>query len=124
MNSTKRTVLYRVAQSALSNVHKHAHASEVKMNIKKVQGVIRLEICDNGKSFEIERVLFAKKYKRLGLLGSRERVEMVGGRFGLVSTPGNGTTVSAEIPLIGNGLRRMVKIFRKQQPLIKRTHRP
>jgi signal transduction histidine kinase len=124
LNSTKRTVLYRVAQSALSNVHKHAHASEVKMSIKKVQGVIRLEIHDNGQSFEIERVLFAKRHKRLGLLGSRERVEMVGGRFGLVSTPGSGTTVSAEIPMTGNGLRRTVKTFRKQQPLIKRTHRP
>jgi PAS domain S-box-containing protein len=99
LNSTQRTVLYRVAQSALANVHKHAKASKVKVSISKLQGAIRLEIHDNGKSFEMERVLFAKRHKRLGLLGSRERVEMVGGRFGVESSPGQGTTISAEIPI-------------------------
>jgi PAS domain S-box-containing protein len=99
LNSTQRTVLYRVAQSALANVHKHAKASKVKVSISKLQGAIRLEIHDNGKSFEMERVLFAKRHKRLGLLGSRERVEMVGGKFGVESSPGQGTTISAEIPI-------------------------
>jgi signal transduction histidine kinase len=87
LNSTKRTVIYRVVQSALSNVDRHAHASEVRVSIRKLQSVVRLEIHDNGKSFEIERVLFAKRHRRLGLLGSRERVEMVGGRFGIESAP-------------------------------------
>jgi PAS domain S-box-containing protein len=100
LNSAQRTVLYRVAQSALANVHKHAKASDVKVSIHKLQGTIRLEIHDNGKSFEMERVLFAKRHKRLGLLGSRERVEMVGGKFGVESAPGQGTTISAEIPII------------------------
>ena len=105
LNSTKRTVLYRVAQSALSNVDKHAHAREVKIGIRKLPGAIRLEIHDDGKSFELQRVLFAKRHKRLGLLGSRERVEMVGGKFGVVSAPGRGTTVSAEIPITGDSPR-------------------
>jgi signal transduction histidine kinase len=100
LNSTQRTVLYRVAQSALANVHKHAHANEAEVSIRKLQDSIRLEIHDNGKSFEMERVLFAKRHKRLGLLGSRERVEMVGGKFGVESAPGHGTTISAEIPII------------------------
>jgi PAS domain S-box-containing protein len=99
LNSTQRTVLYRVAQSALANVHKHAKASVVKVKIGRHQGAIRLEIHDNGKSFEMERVLFAKRHKRLGLIGSRERVEMVGGKFGIESAPGHGTTISAEIPI-------------------------
>lgn len=124
LNSTKRIVLYRVAQSALSNVDKHAQAKEVKVSIRKVQSVIRLEIHDNGKSFEIERVLFAKRHRRLGLLGSRERVEMVGGRFGIESTPGDGTTISAEIPMAGGGLRRRAKPFRKRQVLITGTRGP
>jgi signal transduction histidine kinase len=58
-----------------------------------------MEIHDNGKSFEVERVLFAKRHKRLGLLGSRERVEMIGGTFGIESAPGRGTLISVEIPL-------------------------
>jgi PAS domain S-box-containing protein len=99
LNGTQRTVLYRVAQSALVNVHKHAKASVVKVKIGRLPGAVRLEIHDNGKSFEMERVLFAKRHKRLGLIGSRERVEMVGGTFGIKSAPGHGTTISAEIPI-------------------------
>jgi PAS domain S-box-containing protein len=112
LNSTQRTVLYRVAQSALANVHKHAKASDVKVSIHKLQGTIRLEIHDNGKSFEMERVLFAKRHKRLGLLGSRERVEMVGGKFGVESAPGQGTTIRAEIPII-DGSKSPPKTSRK-----------
>lgn len=99
LSDTQRIVLYRVAQSALANVHKHANASEAKVSIRKLQASIRMEIHDNGKSFDMERVLFAKRHKRLGLLGSRERVEMVGGIFNVDSAPGKGTTISAEIPV-------------------------
>lgn len=109
LNSTKRTVIYRVVQSALSNVDKHAHASAVRVSMKKLDDVVRLEIHDNGKSFEIERVLYAKRHRRLGLLGSRERVEMVGGRFGIKSTPKDGTTISAEIAIANGNLRNVTK---------------
>ena len=104
LDSNRRTVLYRVAQSALTNVAQHAQASRVKVSIRKLRDAIRMEIHDNGKSFEVERVLFAKRHKRLGLLGMRERVEMIGGSFGVESVPGKGTTIHAQIPL-GNGSR-------------------
>ncbi|MCX6893961.1 MAG: hypothetical protein NTZ16_00305, partial [Verrucomicrobia bacterium] len=52
-----------------------------------------------GKSFDVERMLNAKKTKRLGLLGMRERLEMVGGSFVIASAPGKGTTITAQIPL-------------------------
>jgi signal transduction histidine kinase len=104
LNSTQRTVLYRVAQSALTNVAQHAHASRVTVNIRKLKDAIRMEIHDDGKSFEVERVLFAKRHKRLGLLGMRERVEMVGGSFSVESAPGKGTTIRTQIPF-GNGNR-------------------
>lgn len=99
LTGSQRTVLYRVAQSALSNVDRHAQASNVKISIRKLDGAIRMEIHDDGKSFEAARVLLAKKHKRLGLLGSRERVEMIGGTFGIESAPGQGTTINAEIPV-------------------------
>jgi PAS domain S-box-containing protein len=114
LNGDQRTVLYRVVQSALANVQKHAHASDVKVSIQKLPDIIRLEIHDNGKSFDVERVLFAKRHKRLGLLGSRERVEMVGGTFGVESSPGKGTTISAEIPIgSGDGAKGTSKTSRK-----------
>jgi signal transduction histidine kinase len=104
LNGTKRTVLYRVAQEALTNIAKHAHASRVKLNLQKISGVVRMEICDDGKSFPVGRILLAKKTQRLGLVGMRERVEMVGGSFNIESAPGQGTTVRAEIPF-GSGTK-------------------
>jgi signal transduction histidine kinase len=105
LDNAKRTVLYRVAQAALTNVSQHAQADRVAVNFQKLRRGVRMEIHDNGKSFEVERVLFAKRNKRLGLLGMRERVEMVGGTFCVESTPGNGTTIRVEIPL-DNGRER------------------
>ena len=98
LDGVKRTVLYRIAQEALTNVGRHAHASQVEVNIQKLPRTVRLTIKDNGKSFQVERVLHAKKNNHLGLLGMRERVAMVGGRLLVESTPGQGTTIRAEIP--------------------------
>jgi len=100
LSDMQRIVLYRVAQSSLTNVAKHAKATEARVSLRKLKGAVRMEIHDNGKSFDLDRVLFAKRHKRLGLLGSRERVEMVGGVFNVSSAPGKGTTVSAEIPVV------------------------
>jgi signal transduction histidine kinase len=98
LDSDKRTVLYRVAQEALANVDKHARATLVDVSIRKHRDVVRMEIHDNGKAFDVQRKLFAKKIGRLGLLGMRERVEMIGGTFAIESAPKTGTTVRAEIP--------------------------
>jgi signal transduction histidine kinase len=104
VNGDKRTVLYRVAQEALNNVARHARASQASVRIQKRGDVICLRIKDNGKGFREERVLGAKKSKRLGLLGMRERLEMVGGKFTIESAPGAGTAVLAQIPLIDRTL--------------------
>jgi PAS domain S-box-containing protein len=92
-------VLYRVALEALNNVAIHAQASAVEVEIKKLPDWICLTITDDGKSFDVKRVLRTKGNGRLGLLGMRERLEMVGGKFSIKSTPGHGTTVTARIPV-------------------------
>jgi signal transduction histidine kinase len=102
LTNAKRTVLYRVAQSALANVAQHAKASRVRLSIRRLGDTVRMDIRDNGVGFDVEQVLYAKRHKRLGLLGMRERVEMVNGRFGIESASGKGTTLRAQIPL-GNG---------------------
>src|SRR5579883_2502948 len=94
----KRTVLFRVAQEALTNVARHAQASQVRMTITEISGSIRLEISDDGRSFPVDATLLAPNRKRLGLIGMKERVEMVGGVLTILSEPGVGTTVRAEIP--------------------------
>ena len=104
LDNAKLTVLYRVAQEALNNVAHHAHASRVDVSILKLPRAIGLTIKDNGKSFQVDRVLQVKKNRRLGLLGMRERVEMVGGKFTVESAPGKGTTIQAQIPF-NNGAK-------------------
>ena len=98
MSIAKRTVLYRVAQEALNNVARHAHATRVEVQIKLLANAVRMQIRDDGRSFDVERLLHSRKNKRMGLLGMRERVEMVGGKFSVESTPGMGTKISAQIP--------------------------
>ncbi len=98
LDSDRRTVLYRVAQEAFTNIAKHARASLVSVRIHRVKDCVRMEIHDNGKSFDAKGLLVARKIAGLGLLGMRERVEMVGGRFLVESEPGKGTTIHAEIP--------------------------
>ena len=112
LDSTERTVLFRVAQSILANVDKHARARNVDVSIRKREDAISLEIHDDGKSFNVDRVLLATRHKRLGLLGSRERIEMVGGRFSIESAPRKGTTIRAEVP-INSASPKVKKIHRR-----------
>ena len=97
-NIVKRTVLFRVAQEALTNAARHAQASQVEVTVRKLPDGIRMTIGDDGKSFQVQRVLMARGSKRLGLLGMRERLEMVGGRLEVESSPGTGTMITAWIP--------------------------
>ncbi len=102
VDAARRTALFRVAQEALTNVSRHAHASQVEVSIQKLAGGICMKIKDDGKSFEVERMMHPRGRKHLGLLGMRERLEMVGGHFEIESVPGKGTTITAQIQP-GNG---------------------
>jgi two-component system sensor histidine kinase DegS len=98
LESDKRTVLFRVAQEALTNIARHARATRVKLIIIKIPDAVQLEVVDNGKAFSVRKILLAKNNKRLGLVGMKERVEMVGGNLTIESVSGKGTTVRAKIP--------------------------
>lgn len=107
LSHAKRTAFYRVAQEALANVARHAHATRVAVSIRKVPGAVLMRIRDDGKAFDVTHVLPARKNRRLGLIGMRERLEMVGGLLTVESAPGKGTTVIAQIPL-ANGRKEHV----------------
>jgi PAS domain S-box-containing protein len=93
-----RTVLYRVAQEALTNVARHAKASQVEVCIESNDGIISMRIKDDGQGFATDGIPGPQKNSRLGLPGMRERIEMIGGTFRVDSTPGGCTTVIAEVP--------------------------
>lgn len=90
----KETV-YRVAQEALHNVVKHARATQVDVRLDCDDGVLALDIADNGQGFETDGDFPG----HLGLRSMRERVEGAGGQFIVSSTPGEGTRVSVRMPL-------------------------
>jgi len=106
MSKDKLTMLYRVAQEALTNVERHAEATLVNVVILRARGRVSLEIIDNGKAFDVVRSSDSNLTGRLGLTSMRERVEMFGGRFSVVSIPGTGTTVRAEVPFGKNKIRK------------------
>jgi two-component system sensor histidine kinase DegS len=98
LSIARRTVLFRVAQEALNNVVRHAEASRVVLRISERPEGVLMEISDDGKSFEVGHTLLARNNRRLGLIGMRERIEMIGGTLAIESAPGRGTTVRAEVP--------------------------
>jgi len=98
LDTARRTVLFRVAQEALTNVGRHSQATRVDISIRKLAASLAMDIKDNGKAFNVENQLQANGGKRLGLLGMRERVEMIGGTFAVQSASGQGTSVRVEIP--------------------------
>ena len=74
----------------------------MRLSVLRLRGAIRMQVRDNGKSFEVQRVFSARTKRHLGLIGMRERVEMGGGSLTVESAPGKGTTIRVRIPL-GNG---------------------
>jgi len=98
LNSAARTTLYRITQESLTNVARHAKASRASVTIRKIRGAICMEIRDDGKGFRVEGAALIKNKNRLGLLGMKERMEMIGGTFCVESAPGKQTTIRVEIP--------------------------
>lgn len=95
---TLETSLYRVVQESLTNIAKHASASQVEIRLSYEGGVVSGSVRDNGVGFDMEEVLARKGTRGLGLLGIGERVESVGGTVSIHSQPGIGTEVIINIP--------------------------
>jgi signal transduction histidine kinase len=92
--------LYRMAQEALANIAKHAGASSVSVELSGRPDAIMLVVQDNGRGFDMESFRARRtKGHRLGLIGMRERSELLGGEFVVESTPGQGTRIEARLPL-------------------------
>jgi two-component system NarL family sensor kinase len=89
--------LFRIAQEALTNVRKHAHASTVELSLRKRGAVLSLSVRDDGRGFS-PRARRTDQSSH-GLVGMRERAKLLGGRIELSSAPGKGTRVVARVPL-------------------------
>lgn len=88
------TALFRIVQEALTNVARHAHASEVHVALHARGDTLALRIVDDGNGIDI-----AQRSHGIGLLGMRERATALGGRFTIARDQGGGTRVEVDIPL-------------------------
>jgi signal transduction histidine kinase len=91
--------IYRIVQEALVNIIRHAQATHADVIVERCLDRVRVIVEDNGRGFETTAAIYSG---RLGLLGMRERAEMLGGHLVIDSTPGAGTTVLMEAPYGGS----------------------
>lgn len=91
-----RTALFRVFQEALSNVARHAYASQVEIILRRNQRQLVFSVADNGCGMPAGA---EKDPAALGLLGMRERIEVLGGQFRIESAPGQGTRIEGTVPI-------------------------
>jgi PAS domain S-box-containing protein len=88
--------LYRVAQESLRNVVKHSRAKSAGVELCAEDGELHLTVTDSGVGYDPDQV---KERNGLGVISMRERLRSLGGRLSIRSTPGEGTTVEAVVPL-------------------------
>src|SRR5262249_9682714 len=96
MNADRSTALFRIFQETLTNVARHSAATEVDVMLKQDDDNIALEIRDNGKGIAQAEI---SGRRSLGLLGMRERAQLLGGELRISGSPSEGTTVTVRIPL-------------------------
>ncbi len=94
--------MLRVSQEALSNIRKHARAKTVTVDLLREDGCLVLRISDDGIGFDVDRIC-DDSWPHFGLCTMQERVASLGGEFTVESTPGEGTCVTARIPIKKKG---------------------
>jgi signal transduction histidine kinase len=90
------TAVFRIVQEAMNNVLRHAQAQYVGVTLNRDRDHVDVQIVDDGQGFVTH---LSPSTKHIGLWSMRERVEQLGGQFQLRSAPGQGTTVTARVPL-------------------------
>jgi signal transduction histidine kinase len=91
--------IYRIVQESVNNIIKHSHASSASVEIKRSSKEVSITIGDNGKGFDTTSVN-PERYT-LGLVGLKERAQLLKGEFAIDSKPGYGTTIRVTVPIPG-----------------------
>jgi len=98
--SAMETALYRIVQEAVTNAIRHAGARHMEIRVWQEDAMVHAAVRDDGRGFDADATMAQRGERGLGLLGMRERVDALGGRFVLHSTLGQGTEVSVAIPIV------------------------
>ena len=93
--------VYRIAMEALNNLVRYARAKKVTVDLQTRNDWVILDICDNGVGFELE---YARSGGGMGIHNMEQRAKRLGGRLEITSSPGAGTRIKAEIPVLGHSV--------------------
>jgi PAS domain S-box-containing protein len=91
-----QTTCFRIAQEAITNAVRHAHATHIDLDLRCKNGKLRLLVRDNGIGLDVESA--QAQTIGLGLIGIKERAALVGGRAKIISSPNKGTTIEVSVP--------------------------
>jgi len=95
VDNERATALFRIFQEVLTNVARHAAATRIDASLRKEGGVLELSMSDNGKGIGQKMI---NSSKSLGLIGMRERCQHLGGAIAIRGKPGQGTTITVNLP--------------------------
>jgi len=98
LSSSLVVALFRVIQESMTNIRKYAKATEVLIKIEFLKNRINVVVRDNGCGFDVEKELAEKSGMAFGLIGMRERIQLLKGKFEVKSSPGHGTEVILSVP--------------------------
>ncbi len=106
LSGEKEAALFRVMQEGITNIVKHAHAKRAMIRLQFKTDQLVAQIKDDGCGFEMSQIGSSRNPKRgLGLLGMRERMNLIGGSLSILSKPEGGTQLKAVVPLDGEGVQ-------------------
>ena len=94
ISKDKEVALYFIAQEALNNILKHAHANSVSVKLKQTRKNIILDVIDNGDGFDLKNV----DQSGIGLQNMKSRTSQIGGKLKIITKPGVGTTIKVIVP--------------------------
>jgi signal transduction histidine kinase len=98
LSQASEIALFRIAQEALNNVAKHAHASRVRITLVRSDARLVMSLTDDGAGLEAAPATGSKRRPGLGMVTMRERTQAVGGQFEIGAAPGRGTQVVVRVP--------------------------
>lgn len=104
LDDSQTLAIFRIFQESLANIVRHAQATEVEIALSRNESGFTMQVKDNGKGLQPED---RRKANSFGLMGIKERIDLLGGEFVIASSPGNGTVLSISIPLKSNQGQRM-----------------
>jgi len=98
LSSSREAAIYRIVQEALTNIRRHANATEANILVHFESGTVSVKVSDNGKGFKLDQANNGILRGHRGLLGMKERAEMAGGNLSVTTEPGRGTSITLTFP--------------------------